>query len=82
KLIVFTEHRDTLHYLQGRIGTLLGRPDAVKAIHGGVRRAERRQITEEFTRNPGVRILLATDAAGEGLNLQAAHLMVNYDLPW
>ncbi|MFM9590387.1 helicase-related protein [Streptomyces scabiei] len=82
KLIVFTEHRDTLYYLQGRIGTLLGRPDAVKAIHGGVRRAERRQITEEFTRNPGVRILLATDAAGEGLNLQAAHLMVNYDLPW
>ncbi|WP_460062111.1 DEAD/DEAH box helicase [Streptomyces sp. YKOK-I1] len=82
KLIVFTEHRDTLQYLQGRIGSLLGRPDAVKAIHGGVRRAERRQITEEFTRNRDVRILLATDAAGEGLNLQAAHLMVNYDLPW
>ncbi|MEH0652210.1 helicase-related protein [Streptomyces scabiei] len=82
KLIVFTEHRDTLHYLQGKIGSLLGRPDAVKAIHGGVRRAERRQITEEFTKNPDVQILLATDAAGEGLNLQVAHLMVNYDLPW
>jgi hypothetical protein len=47
-----------------------------------VRRAERRQITEEFTHNPDVQILLATDAAGEGLNLQVAHLMVNYDLPW
>lgn len=82
KLIIFTEHRDTLHYLQGKIGSLLGKPDAVKAIHGGVRRAERRQITEEFTRNRDVQILLATDAAGEGLNLQAAHLMVNYDLPW
>ncbi|MER5411736.1 helicase-related protein [Streptomyces virginiae] len=82
KLIVFTEHRDTLHYLQGKIGSLLGRTDAVKAIHGGVRRAERRQITEEFTKNSDVRILLATDAAGEGLNLQAAHLMINYDLPW
>lgn len=82
KLIIFTEHRDTLQYLQGKIGALLGRSDAVKAIHGGVRRAERRQITEEFTKNHDVQILLATDAAGEGLNLQAAHLMVNYDLPW
>ncbi|WP_248843912.1 helicase-related protein [Streptomyces hirsutus] len=82
KLIIFTEHRDTLRYLQDKIGSLLGEPGAVRAIHGGVRRAERRQITEEFTKNRDVRILLATDAAGEGLNLQAAHLMVNYDLPW
>lgn len=82
KLIIFTEHRDTLDYLQQRIGSLLGRPDVVRAIHGGIRRGERRQITEEFTKNPDCQILLATDAAGEGLNLQAAHLMVNYDLPW
>lgn len=82
RLIVFTEHRDTLEYLRLRIATLLGSPEAVEAIHGGVPRAERRRITEEFTKNPTCRILLATDAAGEGLNLQAAHLMVNYDLPW
>jgi superfamily II DNA or RNA helicase len=82
KFIIFTEHRDTLDYLRARIGSLLGKPDAVKAIHGGVRRGERRLITEEFTKNRDVQILLATDAAGEGLNLQAAHLMVNYDLPW
>lgn len=82
KFIIFTEHRDTLEYLRARIGSLLGRPDTVKAIHGGVRRGERRQITEEFTKNHSCQILLATDAAGEGLNLQAAHLMVNYDLPW
>jgi superfamily II DNA or RNA helicase len=82
KLIVFTEHRDTLNYLSRRISSLLGRPEAVKAIHGGVRRGERRQVTAEFTSNPKVQVLLATDAAGEGLNLQAAHLMVNYDLPW
>lgn len=82
KFIIFTEHRDTLDYLQGKIGSLIGKPDAVRAIHGGVRRAERRQITEEFTKNRDCQILLATDAAGEGLNLQAAHLMVNYDLPW
>lgn len=82
KFIIFTEHRDTLEYLRGRISSLLGRPDAVRTIHGGVRRGERRQITEEFTKSRDCQILIATDAAGEGLNLQAAHLMVNYDLPW
>ncbi|OFE15979.1 helicase [Humibacillus sp. DSM 29435] len=82
KLIVFTEHRDTLDYLTQRIRVLLGKPQAVEAIHGGVRRADRRRITEEFTKNPDVQVLIATDAAGEGLNLQVAHLMVNYDLPW
>lgn len=82
KLIIFTEHRDTLDYLAGRIRTLIGKANAVQAIHGGVRRGERRVITEEFTKNRDCQILLATDAAGEGLNLQAAHLMVNYDLPW
>lgn len=82
KLIIFTEHRDTLEYLARRIGALIGRPHAVGTIHGGVRRSERRRITEEFTHNKDCHVLLATDAAGEGLNLQAAHLMVNYDLPW
>src|SRR5699024_1439649 len=42
----------------------------------------RQRVREEFSHNPECQILLATDAAGEGLNLQAAHLMVNYDLPW
>ncbi|MCY9784192.1 DUF3883 domain-containing protein [Nocardiopsis sp. EMB25] len=82
KLIVFTEHRDTLSYLASRIRALLGQDRAVRTIHGGVSRRERRAITEEFTHDRDCRILIATDAAGEGLNLQAAHLMVNYDLPW
>ncbi|HVC07355.1 MAG TPA: helicase-related protein [Solirubrobacterales bacterium] len=82
KLIIFTEHRDTLEYLVQRIRTLIGRPVAVGTIHGGVSRSERRRVTEEFTHNKDCQILVATDAAGEGLNLQAAHLMVNYDLPW
>jgi superfamily II DNA or RNA helicase len=82
KIIVFTEHRDTLTYLVGQIGTLLGRSDRVVAIHGGVRREERRKAQELFTQDKDVLILVATDAAGEGLNLQRAHLMVNYDLPW
>lgn len=82
KFIIFTEHRDTLDYLAAKIRSLLGKPGAVQAIHGGVRRKDRRLITEEFTKNRDCQILIATDAAGEGLNLQAAHLMVNYDLPW
>lgn len=82
KIIIFTEHRDTLEYLAERIRDLLGRPDAVQTIHGGVNREQRRTITQQFTQDKDVRVLVATDAAGEGLNLQRAHLMVNYDLPW
>lgn len=82
KLIVFTEHRDTLEYLAGRIRDLLGKPDAVETIHGGTARERRRAIRDQFTQDPELKILIATDAAGEGLNLQRAHLMVNYDLPW
>jgi SNF2 family DNA or RNA helicase len=82
KLIVFTEHRDTLSYLSERIRTLLGREEAVVTIHGGVSRDERRRVQEAFTQDREVFVLLATDAAGEGINLQRAHLMVNYDLPW
>src|SRR5579883_1347500 len=82
KLVIFTEHRDTLNYLQSRIGTLLGRDQAVVAIHGGMGREERMKAQEAFRHDPEVQVLLATDAAGEGINLQRAHLMVNYDLPW
>ncbi|WP_448596340.1 helicase-related protein [Thermoleptolyngbya sp.] len=82
KLVLFTEHRDTLNYLTERIGTLLGRPDAVVTIHGGMGREERKRVEEAFKQDATVEVLIATDAAGEGINLQRAHLMVNYDLPW
>ncbi len=82
KLVVFTEHRDTLNYLQDRITTLLGRPNAVVVIHGAMPREERKKAEETFKHDPEVQVLVATDAAGEGINLQRAHLMVNYDLPW
>jgi len=82
KLVIFTEHRDTLNYLDNRISTLLGRKQAVIIIHGGLGREERLKAQESFRHDPEVQVLLATDAAGEGINLQRAHLMVNYDLPW
>lgn len=82
KLVIFTEHRDTLNYLEQRISTLMGRKEAVVCIHGGMGREERMKAQESFKHDPEVRVLIATDAAGEGINLQRAHLMVNYDLPW
>lgn len=82
KLIVFTEHKDTLEYLAAKIRQLLGSHDAVLTIKGGMPRDERHRAEERFRQDGEVRILVATDAAGEGINLQRAHLMVNYDLPW
>jgi SNF2 family DNA or RNA helicase len=82
KLIVFSEHRDTLNYLVRKLRELLGLQDAVVSIHGGMPRDQRRKIQEAFIHDKEVLVLVATDAAGEGINLQRAHLMVNYDLPW
>ncbi len=82
KLIIFTEHRDTLNYLTMKIGGLLGAQNAVITIHGGTKREDRRKAQELFRNDPDIRVLVATDAAGEGVNLQTANLMVNYDLPW
>lgn len=82
KLIIFTEHKDTLRYLTDKIRTLFGSDDSVVTIHGGMLRDERRKVEEMFRQDKNVRILIATDAAGEGINLQRAHLMINYDLPW
>ena len=82
KLILFSEHRDTLNYLYHKIAGVLGQADAIITIHGGTHRDERRRLQALFRSDPTVRILIATDAAGEGVNLQNANLMVNYDLPW
>ncbi len=82
KLVIFTEHRDSLNYLHDRTGSLLGRPEAVVLIHGGMGREERRKAQDAFMQDKEVEILIATDAASEGINLQRGHLMVNYDLPW
>ncbi|HLI43601.1 MAG TPA: helicase-related protein, partial [Acidimicrobiales bacterium] len=82
KLLVFTEHRDTLNYLVRRLEGFLGRPEAIVSIHGGMRREQRRAAQDTFTSDPNCVVLVATDAAGEGINLQRAHLVVNYDLPW
>ena len=84
KFIIFTEHRDTADFLVRRLEGL-GFTGQVARIHGGMPYQEReRQV--EFFRKPdtegGANYLVATDAAGEGINLQFCWLMVNYDIPW
>ncbi len=82
KIIIFTEPRDTLEYLQQKIAATVG-ADGVVVIHGGIAREARRAAIAAFNSDPVVRVMIANDAAGEGVNLQrGAHLMVNYDLPW
>ena len=82
KLVIFTEHRDTLRYLARKIADMLGDPASIVTIAGGMAREDRRATEALFKQNKDTHILVATDAAGEGINLQRAHLMINYDLPW
>ena len=81
KWLIFSEHRDTVNFLVRRIEGL-GYSDQVAVIHGGMSWPEREQQVERFREPNGARFLVATDAAGEGINLQFCRLMVNYDIPW
>ncbi len=94
QLLIFTEHRDTLEYLRQRFEAL-GYTGQLSYIHGGMDVEEREKqriffMPAEFRREQGIknpdaataRFMLATDAAGEGINLQFAWIMVNFDIPW
>jgi len=94
QLLIFTEHRDTLEYLRQRFEAL-GYTGQLAYIHGGmdVEEREKQRIffmpsairREQGIKNPdapSARFMLATDAAGEGINLQFAWIMVNFDIPW
>lgn len=78
KLVIFTEHKDTLVYLQER---LTNNGYKVAVIHGGMSVDDRRAAQWEFM-TPETQILIATDAAGEGINLQFCQLLINWDIPW
>lgn len=84
KLIVFTEHRDTLEFLIRRLSGL-GYTGQIAQIHGGMHYTERQVQIERF-RKPcsegGARFMICTDAAAEGVNLQFCWIMINYDVPW
>ena len=77
KLVLFTEHKDTLDYLERK---LTNQGYKVQTIYGQKSVDERRKAQDEFAGDS--QILLATDAAGEGINLQFCNLMINWDIPW
>ncbi len=81
KWLVFTEHRDTMEYLVRRLEGL-GHAGRIAHIHGGMDWPERDAQVEHFRDPDGARYLIATDAAGEGINLQFCAFMANYDIPW
>lgn len=92
KIIIFTEHRDTMTFLVRQLEGM-GFTGQVAQIHGGlsarpdpVTKLSERDVQVELFRDPmekgGARFLVATDAAGEGINLQFCWLMINYDIPW
>ena len=81
KVLIFTEHRDTMDFIIERLEAL-GFTGKVAQIHGGMKYSAREEQVEFFRDQNGAQYLVATDAAGEGINLQFCWLMVNYDIPW
>jgi hypothetical protein len=92
KLLIFTEHKDTLDFLcaDGKDGRPLGKLRewglTVTQIHGGMKIGDRdtpgTRIFAEREFRESAQVLVATEAAGEGINLQFCWLMINYDIPW
>ena len=84
RLLLFTEFKDTLDYLMEQLkawGFIVG------CIHGGMKPGSRdepgtRIYTEQQFREGAIQVLVATEAAGEGINLQCCHILFNYDIPW
>lgn len=84
RLVIFTEYKTTLDYLQRRLKDLHASDGFVRELYGGMDDEERDTIKAAFN-DPAdaVRILVATDAASEGLNLQeTARMLLHYDIPW
>ena len=84
RLLLFTEFKDTLNYLMQQ---LLNWGFRVGCIHGGMKPGSRdepgsRLHAEQQFRDGKIQVLVATEAAGEGINLQCCHILFNYDIPW
>lgn len=77
KILIFTESKDTLQYIERKIA---GWGYSINTIHGNMQLEERVRAESVFKNE--TQVMAATEAAGEGINLQFCHLMINYDLPW
>jgi len=82
KVLVFTEYRDTMEYLK-RLLEDEGYKGQISYIHGSMSAGEREDQVEAFRKRDDIRVMVATDAAAEGIDLQHnCHIMINYELPW
>lgn len=79
KILVFTEYKDTLNYLNEKIK---GKRIETAIIHGDIKVGQERKAQEDKFKDPNINVMVATEAAGEGINLQFCHIMINNDLPW
>lgn len=84
RLLIFTEYRDTLEYLVDKLRVW---GFSVGFIHGQMKPGSREEVgtrlyAEQEFKDGRTQVLVATEAAGEGINLQACHIMFNYDIPW
>jgi hypothetical protein len=79
KVVVFSYFRGTVEYLRER---LTERGVSCRMIHGGIAAQDRELPIEQFLTDPSVQVLLSTDVGGEGIDLQVASALFNYDLPW
>ncbi|MFB0534220.1 MAG: DEAD/DEAH box helicase, partial [Anaerolineae bacterium] len=79
KAIVFTQWERVTRLVEGALG---GLPVGMVRLHGGLRLNERQRIIDRFHQDPDCRVFISTDAGGLGLNLQAADMVINVDLPW
>lgn len=85
RVVVFSERIPTLEFLQAELGRALGlRPEQIGVFHGSLDDQEQQELVRSFgTEDSPVRVLLASDAASEGINLHHfCHRMVHYDIPW
>jgi len=84
RLVIFTEYLATLDYLRARLIARFGDGEWLRVLYGGMNDVERDGVKRAFNDpNSSARVLLATDAAGEGLNLQrACRLLLHWDIPW
>ena len=80
-ILVFTEYLATQDFIVKLLEKAYGE-GCTKIIRGGMSMWEKKKSIAEFRDSPKVRFLVSTEAGGEGINLQFAHVMINYDLPW
>ena len=80
-VLIFTEYLATQDFIVGLLEETYGE-GCTRVIRGGMSISEKKRSISDFRDKSHVRFLVSTEAGGEGINLQFAHVMINYDLPW